>query len=162
MAPTVSAPRLDGPRMAAGFSLPDRLPGTSSSHPGPRPATELPAQGVVWLSQGPLRAPTSTPPPAPVTDDTGPNYSGRGWVAQMVVSSYSPAFPDAPPSREGHSAGVSVFPEVCVDPVEVRSQTSVAVLDDGLSRWFGAGGLAVRPSPSGRTSAPAAVESRRP
>jgi hypothetical protein len=102
------------------------------------------------------------PPPAPVTDDTGPNYSGRGWVAQMVVSFYSPVSPDAPPSREGHSAGGSVFPEVCLDPVEVPSQTSVAVLDDELPRWFGAGGLAVRPSPSRRTSAPAAVESPRP
>jgi hypothetical protein len=44
----------------------------------------------------------------------------------------------------------------------VPSQTPVAVLDDELPRWFGAGGLAVRPSPSGRTSAPAGVESRRP
>ena len=97
-------PGLDGPRMAAGFSL-------QTASPGPRPAIQALAlprscpQGVVWLSQGPLRAPTSMPPPAPVTDDTGPNYSGRGWVAQMVVSFYSPVSPDAPPSREGHSAG---------------------------------------------------------
>jgi hypothetical protein len=56
----------------------------SRASPRPRPGTlalapprSLPA-GVVWFSQGPLRAPTPMPPPAPVIDDTGPNYGVPG------------------------------------------------------------------------------------
>ena len=63
----------------------------------------------------------------------------------MVVSLYSLRASDAPPSGEAPSAGGSVFPEVCVAPVEVPSQRPVAVLEDEPARWFGAGGLAVRP-----------------
>src|SRR4051794_21679970 len=69
------------------------------------------------------------------------------WVAQMVVCLYSPVPSDLSPSGEAPSVGGSVFPEVCVSPVEVPSQRPGTVLEDGSARWFGAGGLAVRPPP---------------
>ena len=85
------------------------------------------------------------------------------WVAQMLVSLYFRVPSDPSPSGETPSVGGSVLPEVGVSPVEVRSRRPGAVLEDASARWFGAGGLAVRPPPPrGRTSAPAAVESPRP
>jgi len=72
----------------------------------------------------------------------------------MAVSSHSFVSPRRPPSGETHSAGGFVLPDVLVGPVEVPSETPVAVLDEE-ERWFGAGGLAVRPPSSGRASAPA-------
>jgi hypothetical protein len=62
----------------------------------------------------------------------------------MAVPVHSSVSSSTPPSGEAHSAGGAVHPDVLVGPVDMPSQTPITVPDDG-GRWFGAGGLAVRP-----------------
>lgn len=81
----------------------------------------------------------------------------RNLVAQMIFSSYFPVSSDPRLSGEVLSAGSLVFPEGCV---EASSQPATPVLENELPRWFGAGGLAVRPPLSGRTSTSAARRGR--
>jgi len=75
----------------------------------------------------------------------------------MAVS-YPSVSSGASGSGEAHGAGGAGLPYVLVGPAEVLTETPVAGLDDE-ARWFGAGGLAVRPPSTRRTSARAAGSS---